>query len=139
MVDGDVGTGDGLRSKEPPRVRPPVFPLVEDFEGLRLGLEDREGLLLVDEDLEELEELDERLLEEDLLEEDLEELDEERLPELPPLASAREKFNQSVISGVVGSIVTWAKQRKAIEKMNQRWNLSIMKLLKTGERVQKIG
>lgn len=89
-----MGAEDGLRSNEPPRVRPPVFPLVADFEGLRLGLEDRDGLLVVEE--EDLEELEERL------DEDLEELDEER----PPLAWALEKFNQSVISGVVGSIVT---------------------------------
>jgi hypothetical protein len=84
----EAGAGDALRSNEPPRARPPVFPLLEDFERLLL-------------ELEELEELDERLLEEDL-----EELDEERLPERLPLASALETFNQSVISEVVGSIVT---------------------------------
>jgi hypothetical protein len=93
LVEGEVFAGDAWRSNDPPRARPPVFPLGEDFE----------GLLVVEEDLEELEELDERLLEEDL-----EELDEERLEEPPPLplASALGKFNHSVISGVVGSIVT---------------------------------
>lgn len=72
--------GDASRSNEPPRARPPVFPLLEDFE----------GLLVLEDDLEELEEPEELLVEEDL-----EELDEERLEELPPLllASALDPFN----------------------------------------------
>lgn len=105
-VGAELGAGAGLRSKDPPRTRPPVLPLLLE------GLEE----LLPEEDLEELE--DERLL----LEEDLEELEDERLEEPPPrlLASALETFNHSLISGVVGSIVTCAKHRKAAAKMNQR-------------------
>jgi hypothetical protein len=118
-VDGDVGTGDGWRFNEPPRTRPPVFPLGEDFEGAGEEREELEERLLPEEDGEELEEL--------LFEEELEELDEERLEDPPPLlfASALGKLNHSEISGLVGLIVTCAKQRKAIEKINQRWNLSI--------------
>jgi hypothetical protein len=93
FVEGEVGAeegwrfsrGDALRSNEPPRALPPVFPVFEDFE----------GLLLLEEDLEELDE-------------DLEELDEDRLEERPPqlLASALDPFNHSAMSRVVGSIVT---------------------------------